>query len=172
MATGVLRIGANGETGATGGIVNSVTAAIPAKVLMVDDDDQQLELRAFVLRMAGYSVFTATGPLQALSLAPNIEGLDFAILDYEMPTMNGGQLARQLKAKYPSVIVILYSAAVSIPTGAFDRVDAFIPKGENVTALLQYLATVSADAAAHRYHPEAAASYDNSELPPQLGYTG
>jgi CheY-like chemotaxis protein len=145
--------------------VKSVTASIPAKVLLVDDDEQQLELRAYVLRKAGYSVFTATGPLQALSLAPRIEGLDLAILDYEMPTMNGGQLARQLKAKYPKLIVILYSAAVSIPTRALDMVDAFIPKGENVTALLQYLATVSADATGHRYHREAAAPYENSESP-------
>jgi CheY-like chemotaxis protein len=152
-------------TGATGGIVKSVTASIPAKVLLVDDDEQQLELRAYVLRKAGYSVFTATGPLQALSLAPRIEGLDLAILDYEMPTMNGGQLARQLKAKYPKLIVILYSAAVSIPTRALDMVDAFIPKGENVTALLQYLATVSADATGHRYHREPAAPYENSESP-------
>ena len=149
--------------------MNSVTASIPAKVLLVDDEEQQLELRAYVLRMSGYSVFTATDPLQALTLARRIEGLDFAILDYEMPTMNGGLLARQFKANFPKLIVILYSAAVGIPSRALDMVDAFIPKGENVTALLQYLATVSADATGHRYRPEAAAPYDNSESPPQLG---
>src|SRR3954452_21098107 len=65
LAAGVLRIKRDGVTGATGGIVKSVTASIPAKVLLVDDDEQQLELRAYVLRMAGYSVFPATGPLQA-----------------------------------------------------------------------------------------------------------
>lgn len=148
--------------------MNSVTASIPVKVLLVDDDDQQLELRAYVLQLAGYYVFTLTDPLQALSLARRIDGLDFAILDYEMPTMNGGLLARQLKAHFPKLIVILYSAAVGIPSQALDMADAFMPKGENVAALLRYLAMASADATGHRYSLEAAAPYDNSESPPQL----
>jgi CheY-like chemotaxis protein len=130
------------ETGPTGGIVNSATISIPATVLMVDDERQQLELRASVLRAYGFSVVTAPGPLEALSIAARLQNLNVAIIDYEMPTMNGGRLAEHLRTTLPKLKIILYSGAVSIPSDDLDHVDIFIPKGEGVAVLLRYLFTV------------------------------
>lgn len=81
------------------------------KVLLVDDEHGQLQVRASILRMAGYSVLTSEGPIEALCGRATGE-LDIVIVDYEMPLMNGGILAKHLKARFPKLHIILYSAAL------------------------------------------------------------
>jgi CheY-like chemotaxis protein len=150
--------------------VNNPKNSIIARVLMVDDERQQLDLRALVLSMAGFSVFTATGPLQALSLASRIRDLDVAILDYEMPIMNGCTLAKHLKAKFPKLNTVLYSGAVTIPSHDLESVDTFVPKSEGIPVLLHHLAILSAEVTGSRQRAEANAKYNNSESPPRPGH--
>jgi CheY-like chemotaxis protein len=127
-----------------GGIVNSSKTCNTPQVLLVDDECQQLELRAFLLSMAGYSVSTATGPFEALSLAGAIADLDIAILDYEMPIMNGCVLAQHLKSKFPNLNTVLYSGAVAIPPHDLEAVDTFISKSDGIPVLLHHLSDLSA----------------------------
>jgi CheY-like chemotaxis protein len=124
--------------------VNSSKTCNQPQVLLVDDECQQLELRAFRLGMSGYSVFTATGPLEALSLAGKIADLEIAILDYEMPIMNGCVLAQHLKSKFPNLRTVLYSGAVAIPSHDLEAVDTFISKSDGIPVLLHHLSTLSA----------------------------
>ena len=119
--------------------------SIPAKVLLVDDDCRQLELRACLLTMAGFPVLTVRGPSEALSLATEFDEFDVAVVDYEMPIMNGAALATRLKSKLPRLNVVLYSAAVAIPSSDLESVDTLISKGEGVTALLHHLWKLSAE---------------------------
>jgi CheY-like chemotaxis protein len=149
-------------------VKNSKTCNTP-KVLMVDDECQQLELRAFLIGMEGYSVFTATGPLEALSLAAKIEDLDIAILDYDMPIMNGCVLAGQLKAKFPKLNTILYSGAVTIPSRDLEKVDTFISKCDGIAVLLQHLSSLSAEAAPTPQPAQGSTQRHNPESPPRLG---
>jgi CheY-like chemotaxis protein len=150
-----------------GGIVNNPQIPFNAKVLLVDDERQQLELRALVLSMAGFSVFTATGPLQALSLASRIRDLDIAILDYEMPIMNGCELAKHLKAKFPKLNIVLYSGAVTIPPHDLENVHTFISKSDGIPVLLHHLSILSAEVTGARHRSEPAAKYNNPESPPR-----
>lgn len=113
------------------------------KVLLVDDECDELELRAAILRLAGLSVLTAPGPIEALSLVDSVGHIDVAVIDYEMPYMNGGALAACLKAKMPHLTIALYSAAIGIPSRDLTAADAFIPKAEGAFVLLQYLSRVS-----------------------------
>src|SRR6201999_1986668 len=70
------------------------------KVLLVDDEVQQLQLRALVMESCGFSVVTAGGPTEAISTMAGgtIEKTDVAILDYNMPVMNGTTLAARLRS--------------------------------------------------------------------------
>jgi hypothetical protein len=45
-----------------------IDLALHTSLLLVDDDTCQLELRAMVLRMSGFTVLSATGPLEAMSI--------------------------------------------------------------------------------------------------------
>ena len=146
--------------------MNNLKTSVAARVLLVDDSHQQLELRASILRKAGYSVLTAQCPIQALSLAVTMGEFDIAVVDYEMPSMNGGVLAKHLKAKFPKLNIVLYSAAVGIPSGYLRTVDAFIPKGEGVNVLLHHLEKVSAQIAGIRQHARFPTHYETPESPP------
>ena len=145
--------------------MDSPTISNPARVLMVDDEAQQVELRASILRMAGFSVLSAPGPMQALSLVTTVARIDIAIVDYDMPTMNGGVLAQHLKAKFPKLNIVLYSGAIAIPSQHLRSVNAFISKAEGVVALLHYLRRLSTQIA-KTGSSAGAISGSNPESPP------
>jgi CheY-like chemotaxis protein len=149
--------------------VNNLKIPNLTTVLLVDDEPQQLELRAFVLSMAGFSVFTATGPLQALTLVAKIRDLDIAILDHEMPVMNGCALAQHLRAKFPKLNIVLYSGALTIPPRDLENVDTFISKSDGIAVLLHHLSILSAEVTRARRRPEATAKYNSPESPPRVG---
>ena len=113
--------------------------AIRTTLLLVDDDVQQLELRALVLKMSGFTVLTASSPVEAISIMAQHPAakVDVAILDYEMPGMNGCVLADYLRERYPELKIILHSGAPHIPESEMGSVDAFVAKGAGVTTLLE-----------------------------------
>ena len=111
------------------------TAAVHARLLLVDDDGQQLELCAMLLKMSGFSVMTAASPREAISVVAE-HAIDIAVLDYEMPEMNGCMLADQIRTRYGDVKIILYSGTLVIPENEIANVDVFIPKAKGAVAVL------------------------------------
>lgn len=81
------------------------------KILLVDDEELQL-LR---LEKACKSIlpddefFVYKNPLKALE-DPNVDKIDLAFLDIEMPGINGIRLARKLKSINPSIKIIFVTA--------------------------------------------------------------
>jgi CheY-like chemotaxis protein len=138
------------------------------KVLLVDDNYEQLELRALILRMAGFSVLTAQGPTEALSLVATSGTPDFAIVDYEMPMMNGGVLAQHLKARFPKLSIILYSGRSGIPSQELSCVDKFISKDEGAIALVDHLWNASMRLGQSRGGTQTSEQYSNPESPPHV----
>ncbi len=66
------------------------------KILVVDDEEDQLSLLDMILSQAGYFVTTSDNGKEALFLAKSICP-DLIIIDLSMPDMDGGQLAEKLK---------------------------------------------------------------------------
>jgi CheY-like chemotaxis protein len=108
------------------------------RILLVDDEAQGLWLRAQVMKLCGFPVVTADGPIEAISLMTEeaTEKIDLAILDYDMPVMNGCDLADQLRSLSPRLKIILYSGASNIPDNEMTSVDAFVSKDEGTSRLL------------------------------------
>jgi len=123
-------------------IAPELEARPAAHVLLVDDDERQLKLRATILETYGYSAHTATGASDALSTAER-KHVDIAVLDYNMPIMNGCALASHLKESYPQLKVILLSAALCIPAHEMRSVDKFVSKTAGVPELLDAIARLS-----------------------------
>jgi CheY-like chemotaxis protein len=110
------------------------------RVLLVDDDIRTLELRAQVLKASGFSVTTAPGPIEALSMvAAATDAIHVAVIDYQMPLMSGGLLADRLKSMCPDMKIVLHSGAVSIPESEMTSVDVFISKSEEPARLLDWM---------------------------------
>ena len=68
-----------------------------AKLLVVDDEPNILELLATSLRFAGFEVVTATNGREALDKAET-EAPDLAVLDVMLPDMDGFTVTRKLRS--------------------------------------------------------------------------
>jgi CheY-like chemotaxis protein len=100
----------------------------PKKVILcVDDNDQALSVRKFVLETRGYRVLTAKNAEEAIELYDRGR-VDLVVTDLVMPHCNGNDLILQLKEIAPWVPAVLVSGSIK----QFDpttRADAFLPKG-------------------------------------------
>jgi len=106
------------------------------RVLCVDDNELGLYVNAVILRSEGYDVLACSDALKAAVVAEQ-EEVDLAILDYQMPAMNGAELAAFLKAVKPHMKVILFSGHLLIPKSELALADLFVPKSEGIMALLK-----------------------------------
>ncbi len=99
-------------------------------ILCVDDNEQILSVRTFLLETRGYRVIALTSPKEALEVIANsLPGtLDLLLADLIMPQMDGNELVRRAKDMHPQLPAMIVSGTVS----AYDRAgraDVFLPKG-------------------------------------------
>jgi diguanylate cyclase len=87
------------------------TDGTPARVLIVDDDQDNRELLQIMLRWEGFVTVTAESGKEAMAtvekLLPHV-----VLVDLMMPDMDGYQVARQMKASglTNNIIVVIVSA--------------------------------------------------------------
>ena len=116
----------------------STYPALKKTILCIDDDEAILRYEKVLLEKSGYAVLTATSGLQALRLVTMCK-CDIVLRDFEMPGMNGHEVAHKIKLVRPELMVILLSGS-DVPTNALAFVDAFIPKLEANRQLLPMIA--------------------------------
>lgn len=75
----------------------SANGTTPAKVLVVDDESNIVELLSVSLKFQGFDVYTADSGAAALDLARTVRP-DAVILDVMMPGMDGFGVLRRLRA--------------------------------------------------------------------------
>ena len=83
-------------------------------VLCVDDNEAILNLTKIVLEGKGFRVLAVNNGVAALKTFAAFP-VDAVILDYEMPGMNGGQVALAMKHIKPNIPKMLFSGCDSIP---------------------------------------------------------
>ncbi|WP_020569253.1 response regulator transcription factor [Neolewinella persica] len=102
----------------------------PAKILLVDDEPDILEILEYNLRKEGYEVATAGNGEAGLKRAAEFEP-DLIILDIMMPIMDGVEVCRQLRARKEfdkTIITFLtareedYSQIAALDTGGDDYI--------------------------------------------------
>jgi CheY-like chemotaxis protein len=109
-------------------------------ILCIDDNPAILSYEEALLQRSGYSVITAASARQGLGLVTLYE-FDAVLLDYEMPDMNGCDVAFEIKRVRPHLVVILLSGS-EVPTYALLLVDAFILKPAASRELLPTIAAL------------------------------
>ncbi|MBS1801004.1 MAG: response regulator [Acidobacteria bacterium] len=99
-------------------------------ILCVDNNEQVLSVRTFLLETRGYRVIPSASSSHALEIiqqsAPG--SLDLLLCDLLMPQMDGNELVRRAKHLQPGLPTMVVSNTVT----SFDRAsaaDAFLPKG-------------------------------------------
>ena len=99
-------------------------------ILCVDDNEQVLSVRTFLLETRGYRVIAALNSQQALEFVEQAlpGSIDLLLCDLLMPQMDGNELVRRAKQLHPCLPAMIVSGTVN----AFDRAlhaDVFLPKG-------------------------------------------
>lgn len=107
-------------------------------VLCVDDEVVGLRVRKILLERAGYHVLTASDGFSGLELF-STQPIEAVVLDYSMPGMHGGEVARKMRQAKPDVPILLLSAYVGLPDEVSSLVDVYMTKGEGAPALLDKL---------------------------------
>jgi CheY-like chemotaxis protein len=107
-------------------------------VLCVDDEAVGLGIRQILLERAGYRVLTAADGASGLELFA-AHPVDAVVLDYAMPGMHGGQVARKMRQIKPEVPILLLSAYLDLPAEVTSLADLYMTKGEGAPALLDKL---------------------------------
>lgn len=103
-------------------------------ILSVDDEPGLLYTREKILECQGYEVLSAANGEKALEFL-GTHPVDLVLLDYQMPGMDGGTVAREIKRRAPTVPIIMISGN-RVPGEALASVDCFIPKGRGPELLL------------------------------------
>ena len=93
-----------------------MTARIPARILVVDDDAAVVELVAEILAGEGYDVEGVTVPEAALARV-EATAFDLVVSDVEMPGMRGTRLLQELRVLRPNLLVVLISVAFALLSG-------------------------------------------------------
>jgi len=75
-------------------------------ILLVDDDPSVREVTALMLQDLGFAVTEADSGDHALQLLADDIEVDLLLADFAMPGMNGGELARAVRTRYPELPVI------------------------------------------------------------------
>jgi len=104
-------------------------------ILCVDDNEQVLSVRTFLLETRGYRVVAVNTAQEAVeTLERSLPGtLDLILCDLLMPQMDGNELVRRAKQIHPGLPAMIVSGTVN----AFDRAlhaDVFLPKGASSPA--------------------------------------
>ena len=107
-----------------------------ARVLVVDDEPDELALIVRHLRRLGYEVLASKSAEEALSDEDDLRAVDVAIVDLRLPGMGGWELVDVLHARRPGLPVIITSV---LDPDDYPQVEAWLPKpftGEGVQAAL------------------------------------
>jgi two-component system, OmpR family, response regulator CpxR len=96
-------------------------------ILCVDDNEQTLSVRKFLLETRGYRVYTAINGHDAIALFSTTQ-IDLVLTDLGLPQMDGNALIGHLKEISPDIPMILTSDTVRAGERSH-RADAFLAKG-------------------------------------------
>lgn len=82
---------------------------VPARLIVVDDEELLASAVSEILANAGHSVTTFTLPADAIHYLTTNPSVDALITDLAMPSMNGFELAKKVRLLNPEIPVILLS---------------------------------------------------------------
>jgi PAS domain S-box-containing protein len=108
-------------------------------ILVVEDEPLILKVATVILKNLGYTVLSATTPVEALGLAEQHgDEIHLLVTDVIMPEMNGRELSEKIMNLYPDIRCLFmsgYTANVIAHHGVLDRGVNFIQKPFSKTSL-------------------------------------
>jgi len=121
-------------------VLKRIVPENPSKpvILCIDDDGPGLKVRQLLLEVSGFRVLTANDGPTGLQIVRQ-EHVDAVVLDYLMPVMDGGEVAKRLRSEPTHLPILILSGCREIPDSTLSLVDAFLEKGRPSSVLIQEL---------------------------------
>ncbi len=117
-----------------------------ATILCIDDDPTILELYGVLLESRGYRVLTARDGPTGLDLTRK-HRIDAVVLDFNMPGMDGNEVAQVLRHEQSTIPVVIWSGCPDqIPESLRWFADAVLYKGDGPETLLLAIDEILKDA--------------------------
>ncbi len=111
-------------------------------LLVVDDDHLMLETLKKLLAHFGFNVVAHTDSVAALAALQQRNDISIMVCDYEMPEINGEELARAAKKRFPSMPVFVLSGNYPPANIKSHPWDGWFLKGAPITELVRTLNAV------------------------------
>ena len=105
------------------------------RILSVDDDPAMQECLVWKLRRSGFRAVAVSSGRDALRYAET-EPINLFVLDFEMPGMNGEELAEELRRRWPEIPLMMISGNGAVPESTRNLVDRFVHKGDDFSSQL------------------------------------
>jgi PAS domain S-box-containing protein len=113
-------------------------------LLVVDDEPLVRTSTSMMLADAGYSVLEAATAEQALEMSRGGIRIDLLVTDFAMPTMNGVELAAELRKHNPDLLVLMITGFASLTetqAGGLPRLAKPFTQTELVTQVAEVLSS-------------------------------
>lgn len=99
------------------------------RIVCVDDNVFILKVLKWYLKSRGYVVVPCLTGKQALDVISK-DSIDGVVVDFQMPEMNGGEVAAKIRVRRPRIPIIMFSGDEHIPPQTLGLVDQFVLKGQ------------------------------------------
>ena len=109
-----------------------------ATILCIDNHQRGLLGRKILLENSGYDVLEATRGDEGFNLFLS-HPVDAVVLDYQIPGMNGAEVAARMKSVNRDVPIMLLSACCPLQKNRLRSVDSFLSKSQPPTTFLSAL---------------------------------
>jgi CheY-like chemotaxis protein len=116
----------------------------PKTILCIDDDDGTLKYHRELLERRGFAVVTTASARKGVQIA-TASTVAAVIVDYNMPEMNGHEVATEIRRIQPQVPIVMVSGEEQLPEDAVKLVDAVVPKEDVHVRLLPVLTRICAE---------------------------
>jgi PAS domain S-box-containing protein len=82
------------------------------KIIVAEDDDSSLKYLTLILKKRGYDVFSVSSGAEAVELVNQIHDIDIALLDIQMPIMDGYEASKLIRSLNKNITIIAQTAFV------------------------------------------------------------
>lgn len=124
---------------------------ISGKILVIDDEEIVRRSCSRTLSPLGYDVSLTQSSLDGLKMIDN-EEFDLVLTDIKMPDMDGIEVLKQVREKFPEMKVIIMTgyqtvenAVKSVQLGAFDYIEKPFSPDELISSVSKALGRTKGD---------------------------
>ncbi|UXY15382.1 response regulator [Chitiniphilus purpureus] len=123
-------------------------------VLLVDDDAAVREATSTQLAQLGYQVLEADSGEAALTLLEQHSTVELLLADFAMPGMNGGELARRVRAQWPGFPILFLSGYADLQRADLTGIDVVQKPFHEAELVRRIERTLQARPVAHQEGPQ------------------